>query len=112
MVELLLRRIALPASRGRVFAAWLSALLVLQPAQAAADKKKNEPVRIDIPELLLDGGRKLRFERMFSSEQEVKPKKGFWTKVVDVVIGAPEYHAMVRPYSIAPTRKPSKPGTI
>ena len=58
-----------------------------------------------MPELLLDGGRKLRFERMFSSEQEVKPKKGFWTKVVDVVIGSPDYHTMVRPYSITTDSK-------
>jgi sugar lactone lactonase YvrE len=105
MVQLLLRRNALLAFRGRVLVVWLAGLLLLQPALGAADKKKNEPVRIDIPELLLDGGRKLRFERMFSSEQEVKPKKGFWTKVVDIVIGAPDYHTMVRPYSITADSK-------
>ena len=53
----------------------------------------------------MDGGRKLRFERVFSSEREVKPKRGFWTKVVDVVAGAPAYHGMVRPYSITTDSK-------
>ncbi len=49
----------------------------------------------------LDGGRKLSFERSFSSESEVKPNRGFWNKVVDVIAGAPDYHFLVRPYSIA-----------
>jgi DNA-binding beta-propeller fold protein YncE len=105
MAQLLLEKRALLSFRGRVLAAGLAGALCLGSVQAAADKKKNAPVRIDIPELLLDGGRKLRFERMFSSEQEVKPKKGFWTKVVDVVIGAPDYHTMVRPYSITTDSK-------
>ncbi len=90
----------------KILAGLLTGLLLLCNADGAArDKKKNEPTRIDIPELLLDGGRKVRFERMFSSEQEVKPKKGFWTKVVDVVIGSPEYHSMVRPYSVTTDSK-------
>ena len=105
MVQLFLGKRALPIFCERVLTAWLAGLLLVQPVYAAADKKKNEQVRVDIPELLLDGGRKLRFERMFSSEQEVKPKKGFWTKVVDVVIGAPDYHTMVRPYSITTDSK-------
>jgi DNA-binding beta-propeller fold protein YncE len=105
MDPLLLRKEAPPILLGRVSAVCIAAILCLNPAATAGDKKKNEPVRIDIPELLLDGGRKLRFERMFSSQQEVKPKKGFWTKVVDVVIGAPEYHTMVRPYSITTDSK-------
>jgi DNA-binding beta-propeller fold protein YncE len=105
MAQLLLAERSLLSFRGKVLAASLASVLCLNPACFAADKKKNEPVRIDIPELLLDGGRKLRFERMFSSEQEVKPKKGFWTKVVDVVIGAPDYHNMVRPYSITTDSK-------
>ena len=58
-----------------------------------------------VPDLLMDGGRKLSFERMFSNEHEAKPKRGFFTKVVDVVIGAPDYHQMVRPYSIATDSK-------
>ena len=48
----------------------------------------------------LDGGRKLSWEHSFSSETEVKPNRGFWNKLVDVIAGAPEFHSLVRPYSI------------
>lgn len=103
MAQLLLKKRTKTALRASAAIACLAGTLWLLPLQAG-DKKK-ESTRIDIPELLMDGGRKLRFERMFSSEQEVKPKKGFWTKVVDVVIGAPEYHSMVRPYSVTTDSK-------
>src|SRR5208282_6396994 len=53
------------------------------------------------PELLLEGGRKLTFERSFSLEREVKPKRAFWTRVVDVIAGEPDFHLLVNPYSIA-----------
>ena len=53
------------------------------------------------PDLLLDGGRKLTFERSFSLEREVKPKRSFWTRVVDVIAGEPDFHFLVSPYSIA-----------
>jgi hypothetical protein len=49
----------------------------------------------------LEGGRKLSWERSFSSQREVKPNRGFWNKLVDVVAGAPEFRSLVRPYSIA-----------
>ena len=52
------------------------------------------------PELLLDGGRKLTFERSFSLEREVKPKRSFWTRVVDVIAGLPDFRFLVNPYSI------------
>jgi DNA-binding beta-propeller fold protein YncE len=58
-----------------------------------------EPARVADIELL--GGRKLTYERTFGSEREVKPNRGFWTKVLDLVAGAPEFHSLVRPYSLA-----------
>lgn len=75
------------------------ALLLASPAVAGKDKKKDLPV-VAVPDLLMDGGRKLSYERAFSNEHEVKPKRGFWSKVVDVMIGAPNYKGMIRPYSI------------
>ena len=48
----------------------------------------------------LDGGRKLTWERSFNSEFEVKPNRGFWNKLVDVVAGAPDFRYLVRPYSV------------
>ncbi len=86
--------------RGRILAACVAGLLLVSPAFAAKDKKKDVAPTL-VPDLLMDGGRKLSYERAFSNEHEVKPKRGFWTKVVDVMIGAPNYKGMVRPYSIA-----------
>ena len=83
---------------------WLiAAVLLLACAGYASppDKKiKSTPVEIEIPPLTLEGGRQLAYERSFSTEREVKLKRGFWTRVIDIVAGAPEYHAMVRPYSV------------
>jgi DNA-binding beta-propeller fold protein YncE len=72
--------------------------LSLPGAAAKPAKTTTQPAP---PDLLLDGGRKLTFERTFSLEREVKPKRGFWTRVVDVIAGEPEFHFLVTPYSIA-----------
>jgi DNA-binding beta-propeller fold protein YncE len=74
-------------------------LLLLTPLWAA--KKAERSATPAPPELLLEGGRKLTFERSFSSEKDVLGKPGFWTRVLDVVAGEPEYKWVVRPYSIA-----------
>lgn len=76
------------------------AFLLLCPAWASkhAREKVSAPAP---PELLLEGGRKLTYERSFSSEREVRSKRSFWTKVVDIVAGEPEFHSFVRPYDIA-----------
>lgn len=76
------------------------AVLLAAPAWASKDHKEKteEPAP---PDLLLEGGRKLHYERSFSSEKEVEGKRGFWTKLVDVVIGEPDHPQLVRPYSIA-----------
>ena len=90
--------------RRKLITAYIVAALVASPAFATKDKKK-QPSTMQVPDVLMDGGRKLSFERMFSSEHEVKPKRGFWTRVVDVVIGAPQFHEMIRPYSITTDSK-------
>jgi DNA-binding beta-propeller fold protein YncE len=104
MDQLLLGGISRNAHRWRLLAGCVAGTLLLSPAFAAKDKKK-ETAPIQVPDLLMDGGRKLSFERSFSNEHEVKPKRGFFTKVVDVVIGAPDYKSMVRPYSITTDSK-------
>ena len=48
----------------------------------------------------LEGGRTLSWEQSFNSEFEVKPNRGFWNKLVDVVAGSPDYRFLVRPYSV------------
>jgi DNA-binding beta-propeller fold protein YncE len=74
-------------------------VLLLLTTVWAADKGTTNQLKP--AELPLEGGRKLVFERSFSTEKETKGKPGFWTKVLDVVAGEPEYRQMVRPYSIA-----------
>jgi DNA-binding beta-propeller fold protein YncE len=104
MDQLLLGRASGANLRGKILAGCMLAALLAAPAFAAKDKKKDT-VTTQVPDLLMDGGRKLSFERTFSSEHEVKPKRGFFTKVVDVMIGAPDYRKMVRPYSITTDSK-------
>jgi DNA-binding beta-propeller fold protein YncE len=76
---------------------WLAILALVPTMQFAASRP---PVAPTPPDLLLEGGRKLSFERSFSSEKEVLGKPKFWTKVLNIVAGEPEYHTVVRPYNI------------
>ena len=76
----------------------LLALFLALPALAA--KRPKETVQPAAPDLLMDGGRKLSFERSFSLEREVKPKRSFWTRVVDTIAGQPDFHYLVSPYSV------------
>jgi DNA-binding beta-propeller fold protein YncE len=77
-------------------------LALLLSACAWASKKPKQAIVQDAPpDLLMDGGRKLIFERSFGLEREVKPKRSFWTKLVDVAIGEPDFHYLVNPYSVA-----------
>src|SRR5271165_2619416 len=78
----------------------LALLGLLLGIPAWASKPSKAPPSEPGPELLLDGGRKLVYEQSFNSEHEVKPKRGFWTKVLDVVAGEPDYRELVAPYSI------------
>lgn len=73
--------------------------LLVTPVWAGS---KAEPVRVaNPPDLLLEGGRQLTFERAFGAEKDVLGKPKFWTKVLNVVAGEPEYHMVIRPYGIA-----------
>jgi hypothetical protein len=74
-----------------------------RPAAAPAlfaDRKKPQAVPAP-PELLLEGGRKLSFERVLSSERDIRGKPGFWKKPGGRDRGPPEYKRMVQPYGIA-----------
>jgi DNA-binding beta-propeller fold protein YncE len=76
-------------------------VLLLATAVWASKAKKEKTVEPAPPDLLLEGGRKLHYERTFSSEKEVEGKRGFFTKLVDVVVGEPDHPHLMRPYSIA-----------
>lgn len=72
--------------------------VIAPPAIWAGSKSKTGPA--ELWEMSLDGGRRLSWQQNFKSESEVKPNRGFWNKLVDVVAGAPDYRFLVRPYSI------------
>ncbi len=94
MVQLLLSPGSIRVRR----VAW--ALLALIPISSAG-RSIPKPASVDAPELLMDGGRRLTFERSFNSEREVRAKRGFFTKLKDAALGEPEYRSMVRPYGVA-----------
>lgn len=81
-------------------AAWAAILLLLIAPTSGAESRKTK-AEPKPPDLLLEGGRKLVFERSFTSEQEVRGKPGFWGRLGNLVAGAPEYKQLVRPYSVA-----------
>lgn len=76
------------------------ALSLWTPAHAAGVKVPKNAPPPPPPDLLLEGGRKLTFERIFETDRDVGTKRGFWTKLSDAVIGEPARHRMIRPYSI------------
>lgn len=78
------------------------ACMGLACAQAAFPAPKaNSASAPDFWKMSLDGGRSLTWERNLSSQAEVKPNRSFWTKVWDVIAGAPDLRSLVRPYGIA-----------
>jgi DNA-binding beta-propeller fold protein YncE len=97
LVQLLLRQDRRLHLRAALIVASVAMLLV----PIWASKRSNLTSEAAPPEMLLDGGRKLSWERSFHSEFEVKPNRGFWNKLVDVIAGDPEFRSLVRPYSIA-----------
>ncbi|HKD59775.1 MAG TPA: 6-bladed beta-propeller [Terracidiphilus sp.] len=82
-------------------AAFASALAALLPSAMWAAGKPKPATPREIWEMSLDGGRSLTWQQSFNSESQVKPNRGFWNKLVDVVAGEPNYKFLVRPYSIA-----------
>jgi DNA-binding beta-propeller fold protein YncE len=89
----------MPSARGLSLIAILLALLA---TPASASRKNNNAAPDPGPPVLeLEGGRKLTYERSFGSEREVKPKRGFWNRLVDIVAGEPDFKNLVRPYSVA-----------
>ena len=73
--------------------------LLLFPALSFSADKPAPPV--SGPVLRLQGGRRLEFVREFSSNEEVRGKRSFLSKVVDLVAGPPEMHKMERPFEVA-----------
>ncbi len=74
--------------------------LFLISSTALARPKSQPAAPATLPELELEGGRKLRYEGSIRSEKEVKTQHSFWGRLLDVVAGEPDYHALINPYSV------------
>jgi DNA-binding beta-propeller fold protein YncE len=76
-------------------------VLLIASAPLAFGRSKGKAAEpLAAPQLELEGGRKLTYERVFSNEREAKPNRGFWNRVLDVVAGEPWFHGMIAPYSV------------
>ena len=78
----------------------LAVIVLLLAATAFASRKETPAINVP-PDLLLEGGRKLTYERSFSSDRDVRKPPGIWGKVVNLIAGEPDRYPLVRPYSIA-----------
>jgi DNA-binding beta-propeller fold protein YncE len=78
----------------------LTVLLLPLLSWAEPPSNKFKERTVTVPVLLLDGGRKLVFEGGLSSEKDIQPKRGFFKKVLDVIVGAPDVHRLVRPFAV------------
>lgn len=78
----------------------LAVLLLLKPLPGSPAPHDSKARTVTVPVLLLDGGRKLVFDRSLSTEKDLHPKRGLFKKMLDVVVGAPDVHSMVRPFSV------------
>ncbi len=83
----------------RKIGAWILLVLFFASPLLGGGKSKSAPAPAP-PSLSLDGGRRLDFVRVFSSDTEVRTRKSIWSRVVDLVAGAPEIHHMSRPYDV------------
>lgn len=99
MVQPFLKRSATSRLRRALWQACIVSVLLTPCFSAGRSSKKTSPAQLP-PDLILEGGRKLSFERVFSSDKDVR-KPGFWKKLLDVVAGEAEYLPMTRPYSVA-----------
>lgn len=97
----MVQRLLIGRARGLHRTVWVAALVVLLLAPAFAGKRQKAAPEQPWPELLLEGGRKLTYEQTFNSEHDFRGKHGFWSKLLDVVAGEPDFRQMVRPYGVA-----------
>jgi DNA-binding beta-propeller fold protein YncE len=74
--------------------------LLLLPGVVAARPKTQPAGPVTVPELELEGGRRLRYEGSISSQKEVRSPHRFWGRLLDVVAGEPVFHVLINPYSV------------
>src|SRR5690242_7937983 len=98
MVQYLLRSVH---RRALIQLGFLAGAVLVASSLAQASHREKKAPEAPWPELLMDGGRRLTYQQTLLTERDVKDKPGFWTKMVNVLAGDPEYRGLIRPYSIA-----------
>lgn len=76
------------------------AVAALLPASTLGAVRTAPKTTTPVWVMSLDGGRSLTWQRNFQSEQEVHADRRFWNKLVNFIAGAPDYHALQRPFSV------------
>ena len=89
----------LPALHRHLSSACCLVALLALPALVVAASKSKPPSLVTLPQLELNGGRRLLYEGSVNSEREVRIKH-FWGRLLDVVAGEPDYHSLISPYSV------------
>jgi DNA-binding beta-propeller fold protein YncE len=79
---------------------YIIAAFALLIAMLGVGAKKDSVSPNAVPVLLLDGGRRLDYVRSLSSEQDLHQQRRFFSKMIDFIAGAPEWHRMARPYGV------------
>jgi DNA-binding beta-propeller fold protein YncE len=74
--------------------------ILMVPVLVAARPKTQPAGPTTVPELELTGGRRLRYEGSISSEKEVKGKPKFLARVLNLVVGEPNFHSLIHPYGV------------
>lgn len=82
-----------------IFAGFVIASSVFVVAAEKTVQRPPAPTG-SFPVALLEGGRRIDFLRIVSSEQDLHRKRSFFNRVVDLVVGAPEWRRMLRPYAV------------
>ncbi len=78
--------------------AWTAIVVCAVPAWPRQQEPRDPPA---VPALELAGGRRLEFVRAISTEQQVKPNRSLWNRVLDWVAGPAPIHGLLRPYGLA-----------
>ena len=81
-----------------IILALLSVAVVPVNAKDKPEKQPKKPGPFEVA--LLEGGRHLDYISQLSSEQDLHTSRGFFSKMIDVIAGAPNWRRIIRPYSV------------
>jgi len=74
-------------------------MLLILPGWTATKRKVTS--QTPPADVILEGERRLTFQRAVSSERDARGKQNIWSKLLNGIAGEPDYKDMVRPYGVA-----------